>query len=274
MSKFKIGDQVRCIESNPDVTAGEVYEVTSLEVDVHGRRTLDLIRVRRSNGSVTSAFMYRFELVQSAAPTSFRERLATARAFYAADQVKVEFKDVPPAPATQALRYNQGKFEADYILTFVGGVDAAFREDFIYLDTMRALGVLYRSGSGQVLQYEISNVLETLRDDAAYAGDNLVELLAGTATTGAAKYEAFNYLKGAPWRQHFQCTTRHALKIDAGEEWDYDAVAIAKGFPKGFNHRGNFFFNVIRACHEMAIGIGTDDRPVTVLAARLAGEKA
>lgn len=148
-----------------------------------------------------------------------------------------------------ALRYNEGKPESDYIFTYAGGVRAAFSTGHDYFSTLEALAGLYQCpdvDEGVCHWY----VLDCLCMDALTTGDSIVGLIAKTNTLGAAKYEQGNYLKGANWRQYFQCAARHAEKIGNGEEYD----------DEGFPHRGNFFFNVLMICHCVSLGIGTDDR--------------
>jgi Domain of unknown function (DUF5664) len=146
-----------------------------------------------------------------------------------------------PVPA---LRFNEAKPEADYILTFEGGVRAAFGEDFAYRGTLSALAALYRDVVGP------DHVLDVLRVETHAVGDSIVHLLADTCERGSKKYKQGNYLKGANWRQYFQAAVRHADKIRLGVEYD----------DEGFSHRGNFIWNVLMACRSISTGLGTDDR--------------
>lgn len=156
--------------------------------------------------------------------------------------------------SAQALRYNKGKPESDYIFTYEGGVRAAFGTDFDYCYTLAKLAELYSAdGDEKAL---VGSVIDALHQDALDCGDSIIDLIAETNTLGAEKYPAFNYLKGANWRQYFQCAARHAERIFNGETHDEE----------GFPHRGNFMFNVLMICHCVSTSIGTDNRPVTVLA--------
>lgn len=170
-----------------------------------------------------------------------------------------------------ALRFNKGKPESDYILTYDGGIEAVFDPEFEYYETMKLLAELYRAP--KIESYHWRNLLVALRHDAEAACDDIVELLALTNTLGGIKYEPGNYLKGANWRQYFQSAVRHAISIRDGVEYEYDLVLVerakAKGiystsnyemFDRGFPMRGNFFFNILALVHCVRNNLGTDDR--------------
>jgi hypothetical protein len=149
-----------------------------------------------------------------------------------------------PATADTALRFNGHKPESDYILTYEGGIRAAFGYTFHYVDTLQALSRLYRDQAGP------NEVLDALRRETHVRGESIVHLIADTCTRGSKKYAQGNYLKGSNWRQYFQAAMRHAERIQAGKEHDAE----------GFSHRGNFVWNVLMACHCISTGLGTDDR--------------
>jgi len=154
------------------------------------------------------------------------------------------FALAPPATADTALRFNGHKPESDYILTYDGGIRAAFSYTFHYLDTLQALARLYRDQAGP------NEVLDALRRETHVRGESIVHLIADTCERGSRKYARGNYLKGSNWRQYFQAAVRHAERIQAGHEHDAE----------GFTHRGNFVWNVLMACHCISTGLGADDR--------------
>lgn len=150
---------------------------------------------------------------------------------------------MPPAAAPQALRYNAGKGEHDYLLTYPGGIDAVFDEGFAYYDTLQALAAWYRED-------QCCSVVGQLRADAEFVGDDLATALAETNARGAEKYEVGNYLKGANYRQYCQSAIRHAQRLQAGETHDSE----------GNNHLGALVFNILALDMCVAQGIGVDDR--------------
>lgn len=248
MSKFKVGDRVRDLARTYDGDGTGLGEGRVVDVGVQ------YIRVRFDDHEeylgefdAHTRAVNELELVEEESRTIS----VIGRSLHS---------EVCRAQDEQALRYNSDKPESDYIFTYQAGVDAVFDQDFNYYETLHALGDLYRA-DGELAVYDAAqDVLNALREDAEAAGDDIVALLAETQAIGAKKYAPGNYLLGCNWRQHFQCAVRHAQAIQAGDEYDYDAKAVALGAPKGFPHRGNFFFNVIRAANDLPRGIGTDDR--------------
>jgi len=214
MDSFKAGDRVICMNAEwaeataampPRLVKGQTYEIKS--VDESGRNV---------------------GLVGDPDPRA---------PFWCADR----FALAEPAPA---LRFNGHKPESDYILTYEGGIRAAFKLDFAYLDTLQALSRLYRGTA------DPDYVLDALRRETHVRDESIVLLLADTGARGSKKYAQGNYLKGSNWRQYFQAAVRHAEKIQRGREHDAE----------GFSHRGNFIWNVLMACHCISTGLGTDDR--------------
>ena len=60
MNKFKVGDEVRCINNNDgylSVTIGKIYTILGCD--------LDTIRVRGNNGIINGFYHHRFELVKN-----------------------------------------------------------------------------------------------------------------------------------------------------------------------------------------------------------------
>lgn len=158
------------------------------------------------------------------------------------------------APATtQALRYNEGKGEHDYLLTYPGGVRAVFHLEFAYFETLQTLAAWYRGEQhpdADCCSAAIRHVVYALRRDAEVEGHDLAAALAETNARGAAKYEVGNYLKGANYRQYCQSFIRHAQALQAGETHDNE----------GNNHLGAMVFNILALDMCVTQGIGTDDR--------------
>lgn len=161
---------------------------------------------------------------------------------------KIEGTD-PLPELNQALRFNTGKPESDYIFTYEGGVRAAFGKNFEFYDTFQELGELYRSApTGNSCR--VGAVLDALGNDFSDTGHSLIEHLTITNTYGSKKYAQGNYLKGANYRQYFQSLARHGEAILRGEDRDEE----------GNDHYGAIAFNVLMLCHCFATGIGVDDR--------------
>lgn len=150
----------------------------------------------------------------------------------------------------EALRYQEGKPQLDYLFTYEGGVEAALCVDHPYFGTLKALAVLYRHPAQCGLRDAVNDVIDALHADALDAGRTLAFDIADTCQRGAAKYAVGNYLKGGSWRQYYRGALSHALALARGEEVDAE----------GFSHHGNFDWNVLMACHSATTGLGTDDR--------------
>ena len=215
MDNFKVGDRVICV--NDDGSDGNSTTAT------HRR--------------LSKGHLYEIEYEQQ----GYVGLKGGQRQLWCADRFALA---EPAAPAPTALRANGHKPESDYILTYEGGIRAAFKLDFAYLDTLQALSRLYRGTA------DPDYVLDALRRETHVRDESIVLLLADTGARGSKKYAQGNYLKGSNWRQYFQAAVRHAEKIQRGREHDAE----------GFSHRGNFIWNVLMACHCISTGLGTDDR--------------
>jgi len=213
--QFKVGDRVVCVNDNASDRAlvkGQMYEIEAIR---------DVKCVSDGGLKLKGVFVYYWSAARFAlAPPA------------------------TPATADTALRFNASKPESDYILTYEGGIRAAFPYTFHYVDTLQALSRLYRDQAGP------NEVLDALRRETHVRGESIVHLIADTCERGSRKYARGNYLKGSNWRQYFQAAVRHAERIQAGHERDNE----------GFTHRGNFIWNVLMACHCISTGLGTDDR--------------
>jgi hypothetical protein len=78
--------------------------------------------------------------------------------------------------------------------------------------------------------------------------------LARVAGIGAAKYEAFNYLKGYDWSLSFNAMQRHALLFWSGEDTDAET---------GQPHITMAGWHALALTSFMLRGVGNDDRPPT-----------
>ena len=152
----------------------------------------------------------------------------------------------------RALRDNKGKGEHDYILTYRGGVEAAFSMGHVFERTLRALNDWYSRGGG-----DTHDMLDSLLGDCSEHDIDLIEELTRTNThaarvreDGTRKYPQGNYLKPGNVRQYCQSAIRHAMALERGEDRDAD----------GFYHCGNFIFNILRLVHGQLTGIDQDDR--------------
>ena len=234
---FKVGDRVTCVEA--DDTDGRLVKGQTYEIEfVYGGG--GLVRVHNYGWLAR-----RFTLAAPATADSPRVEFKVNNSDGATIRIaKAVGLLAEPATADTALRYNATKPESDYILTYEGGIRAAFKLDFAYYDTLQALACLYRDQGG------FSEVLDALRRETHVRSESIVQLIADTCERGSRKYARGNYLRGGNWRQYFQAAVRHAERIQAGHEHDAE----------GFSHRGNFIWNVLMACHSISTGLGTDDR--------------
>jgi hypothetical protein len=108
MDEFKVGDRVVCVDdegADGGLTRGERYTIDAVYLDLDDA----MVRI-----GTAAWFTYRFTLAA-------------------------------PATADTALRFNGHKPESDYILTYEGGIRAAFGYTFHYVDTLQALTALSRS---------------------------------------------------------------------------------------------------------------------------------
>jgi hypothetical protein len=80
---------------------------------------------------------------------------------------------------------------------------------------------------------------------------------------GETKYAKYNFTKGAPFSQHYNCLRRHMIALLNGEDKDPDAAAA------GYEvwHVDSIAWNAMRMAHEFHARPELDDRP-HVLAAR------
>jgi hypothetical protein len=145
----------------------------------------------------------------------------------------------------EALRFNQGKGEHDYLLTYPSGVFLGFHPSCWLYDVQEAFGHWYQGRTDSVRP-----VIELFRDRAALLGFDVVSALAETHALGAKKYAVGNYLRGGNWRQYAQSEVRHALALASGEERD------AEGNP----HLGAIAFNLLMIDLCESWGLGRDDR--------------
>lgn len=213
------------------LTQGTAYEVQDVEgghIKIHGRWFLES----------------RFNQVDSRDTEPLRKQ-KYYHVFTDVENREIIEIEVPEIEVAQALRYNEGKGEHDYLLTYPGGIDAVFGEDFDYYETLDTLALWYRD------ETSTDHIINDLRNDAEAAGHDLASALAETNARGAAKYAAYNYLKGANYRQYCQSAIRHAIELQKGETHDAE----------GNNHLGALVFNLLMLDACVAWGIGTDDRP-------------
>lgn len=77
-------------------------------------------------------------------------------------------------------------------------------------------------------------------------------LVSRVAGFGAAKYEAFNYLKGYDWAHSFNAMQRHAMLFWAGENADAES---------GLPHMAHAAWHALALISFAARGVGTDTRP-------------
>lgn len=83
-------------------------------------------------------------------------------------------------------------------------------------------------------------------------------------TYGSVKYGPYNYKKGAPYSESYNCARRHMMKWFNGEEYDLETFE-ATG--EKISHLAFAAWNIIRLLDEsLEPGPGTqDDRPHTFL---------
>ena len=87
------------------------------------------------------------------------------------------------------------------------------------------------------------------------------ELLATVSEYGASKYNAYNFVKGAPVSESVDSLMRHLDAWWNGEDIDPES---------GCHHLGHVAWNAMRLAHEARSRPDLDDRPHVVLAARAA----
>lgn len=152
---------------------------------------------------------------------------------------KFFFEDLGPSPApapapASALevvrRDNKTKPESDYILTYIGGIDLVFRQDFDFYSVVDAFAKWYRGEASAM------DALFQLHESCEQYEHDVMSALVETNTFGANEYGVGNYLKPRTnLRQYAQSFVRHAKALNDGETHDV----------KGNNHLGALAFNCL-----------------------------
>lgn len=125
-------------------------------------------------------------------------------------------------------------------------------------------GVEHRLGCPAAFMARLHDDFETRMTDPLSGGQKGVKAtqlgaldpaalieLARVAGYGAAKYEAFNYLKGYDWSFSFNAAQRHALLFWAGEDVDQESGRL---------HVAMAAWHFLALVSFMLRGIGTDSR--------------
>lgn len=271
---FQVGDKIRIKpefkayvgEGQPDVltvthTAFATGEIFTSEVGWLKADRFELVPATQAE-AFDSMPPVAFSLEQPKEPVDFSQpmRLKTRaespmpipsqvrRQFEIFEQVQKINPDVALADkfnaeiaSGQALRYNAGKPEVDYLFTYDGGVAAVWHDSYL-CEPLEAFAHWYRE--------EDCGLDGVIRQFSDALDENWPELLAKTQVIGAKKYAVGNYLKGANWRQYAQALGRHCLALVRGEQED------AEGNP----HQGAVMFNLLMLDHCVVNGLGVDDR--------------
>lgn len=110
-------------------------------------------------------------------------------------------------PEGACLRYNTGKVELCYLLSFDGTCDLG-----LLPDSCRELARWYQ-GEPTFMMPGLMRILDTL------PGDHW-RTLCEVSMAGARKYTRGNYLKGSPWSSICNSLLRHLMAIEEGHERD------------------------------------------------------
>ncbi len=142
----------------------------------------------------------------------------------------------------QAMRFNEGKPELAYLLSFEGGIEAAFSYTG-YEDALGLLGEWYRGKES--IGFAVQEILSLLRSDWP-------ELLALTSMKGAKKYARGNYLLGRGYHDTCNSLLRHMYaKYVRGEEIDPEL---------GIDHDGPIAWGLLFLKHCVLTMPQFDDR--------------
>lgn len=137
------------------------------------------------------------------------------------------------------LRYNEGKPELCYLLSFNGA--SALNA---LPASLTQLAYWYQGGGDSTLRNALLAILDEL------PGDRWVQLCR-VSEFGARKYTRGNYLKGSPWSSICNSLMRHVLAVDVGQEIDPDS---------GLPHAGHIAWNCAFLLHCVRCFPELDDR--------------
>jgi hypothetical protein len=141
------------------------------------------------------------------------------------------------------MRFNEGKPKLSYLLSFEGGIEAAFVGS-AWENGLSILGQWYR-GNEERLSDAIYTLISIL--DPSWRED-----LARVSEFGAQKYARGNYLKGRSWSDTIDSLLRHISLFDLeGEDLDRDSK---------LPHHGHIAWNLLFLQHCVLTMPQFDDR--------------